>query len=314
MKKKIIFWVLSGFALGIAYFSFEWAVGAVIHYRRVVMVPDLSGKSVSEALNLVSPLHLGLEKEGEQFDKRFPAGTIVRQSPLPGMMVREERLLRITLSQGGETLFVPDLVGQPVRNAQTAVQNVGLSLGEIEHRPSLRFQKDAVMSTDPPAGAVVGKSALVSLVVSDGPPGADVLLMPDFVGKNVSEARNWASARQIPFSERDEADPGRGVGEIMQQAPSADSPIRPGDTLTVVVNQPNAVVPAQAGVHIHFEVPQGSSDRDVKIMVVDESGTREVFRQAQAPGSRVDLDVQPKGHARARIFVNGIMAEEQPLQ
>src|SRR3954467_15051287 len=71
----------------LVYFSFHWAIGAVIHSRPVVMVPDINGKSVSDALNQLSQMHLGLTKEGEQFDKRFPAGTIIRQSPTAGMVV-----------------------------------------------------------------------------------------------------------------------------------------------------------------------------------------------------------------------------------
>ena len=47
---------------------------------------------------------------------------------------------------------------------------------------------------------------------------------------------------------------------------------------------------------------------------MDETGEREVFRRSQVPGSKVDIRVQPKGHARARIFSNGVMVEEQPLQ
>ena len=61
-------------------------------------------------------------------------------------------------------------------------------------------------------------------------------------------------------------------------------------------------------------MPQGASDRDIRVSVIDETGEREVFRRSQAPGSKVELHVQPKGHARARIFVNGVMVEEQPLQ
>ena len=103
----------------------------LIHSRKVVLVPELSGKSVNDALNILGPLGLGLEKEGEtKFDKRFPAGTIVRQTPAAAMSVREGRIVRVTVSQGGETLFVPNLVGQPLRNTQTSLQNLGLNVGE----------------------------------------------------------------------------------------------------------------------------------------------------------------------------------------
>jgi serine/threonine-protein kinase len=313
MLKKLISFLLLCLVVAGVYLSFDWAVGAAIHNRKVVVVPDVSGKSVNDALNILGPLGLGLEKEGEQFDKHFPAGTIVRQTPAAGMPVREGRIVRVMVSQGGETLFVPDLVGQPLRNTQTALQNLGLSVGEIDHRPSLKFEKDQVMATDPPAGAIVVKNGLINLVLSDGPPAADILLVPDFVGQDLSKAKDWTAAHQMSVSMREEADISKPDGQVLVQSPTADSPVHAGDTLTVVVNRPGAAVSGQ-GPRIYYEVPQGASDRDVRVSVIDETGEREVFRRSQAPGSKVELHVQPKGHARARIFVNGIMVEEQPLQ
>lgn len=310
IKRLLPFVAFVAFA-SLFYFSFEWAVGAVIHDRKVSMVPDLTSKSVSDALNLLQEGHLGLAKEGEQFDKSYPAGTIVRQNPPAGMMVREGRIIRVTLSQGGETLFAPDLIGQPMRNAQTTLQNIGLSIGEIDHRPSLRFEKDQVMESDPPAGAVVAKNTLVNIILSDGPPAADVLLVPDFVGHPLDDAKTWTTSHQISISVREETDISKPQGQITMQSPTADSPIHAGDTLTLVSNSGSV---SGQGPHIHYDVPQGSSDKDIRILMIDESGEHEVFRQAQAPGTKVDFNVQPKGHARARIFVNGIMVQEQELQ
>ncbi len=302
--------------MGIAsYMAFDWAVGALIHNRKVVSVPDLSSKPVNEALNILSSLGLGLEKEGEQFDKRFPPGAIVHQTPAAGMPVREGRIIRVTVSQGGETLFVPNLVGTPLRNTQTALQNLGLSVGEIERRPSLKFAKDQVMATDPPAGAIITKNGLVSMILSEGPPAADVVLIPDFVDENVSKAKDWAASRQMSVSVREEADISKADGQILMQSPTADTPFHPGDTLTLVVNRPGvSSAPEGQGVRVYYEVPQGASDREIRVSVIDEAGEREVFRKSQPPGSKVDIRVQPKGHARYRIFENGVMVEEHSLQ
>src|ERR1019366_484686 len=215
--KRVIPFLLLGFAAVAVYVSFDWAIGAAVHNRKVVLVPDLSAKAVNDALNILGPLGLGMEKEGEQFDKRFPAGTIVRQTPVAGMPVRVGRIVRVTVSQGGETLFVPILVGQPLRNTQTSLQNLGLSVGEIEHRPSLKFEKDQVMTSDPPAGAIISKNGLVNLILSDGPPAADILLVPDFSGANFSKAKEWTAAHQMLASTREEADISKADGEILMQ-------------------------------------------------------------------------------------------------
>ena len=169
------------------------------------------------------------------------------------------------------------------------------------------------MTMDPPAGAIISKNGLINLVLSDGPPAADILLVPDFVGEKLDKAKDWTVAHQISISAREEADISKTDGEVLMQSPTGDSPIHAGDTLTVVVNRPGAASTGQ-GPRIYYEVPQGANDRDIRVSVIDETGEREIFRKSQAPGSKVELRVQPKGHARARIFVNGIMLEEQQLQ
>ena len=209
---------------------------------------------------LLGPLGLGLEKEGEQFDKRFPAGAIVRQTPAPGMQVREGRIIRVTVSQGGETLFVlRTWWDSRFATRRLSLQNLGLSVGEIEHRPSLKFEKDQVMTTDPPGGGIISKNGLVNLVLSDGPPAADVLFVPDFVGETLNKAKEWAGTHQMPVSLREEADISKADSEILMQSPTGDSPIHPGDTLTLVVNRPGApsTAPEGQGPRIYYEVPQG---------------------------------------------------------
>jgi eukaryotic-like serine/threonine-protein kinase len=310
--RRLLPWAIAAVIIAVLYTSFNWAVSAMVHNRPTVTVPNITGKTVNEALNLLSQSKLSLLKEGEQFDKKMTAGTVIRQNPPTGMVVREGRAVRIIVSQGGETLYVPDLSGQTLRQAQTLLQNVGLSVGEVDQRPSLRVDKDRVMSTDPPAGAVVGKNALVNLTMSAGAPGGDTLLAPDFVGRSIVEVKSWANTNQVQLSVREESDLSKSNGEILMQAPVADTPIRPGDTLTVVANTGSGAgdVP-----HVRFEVPgTGDDDRDIRVLVIDEAGEREVFRKAQAPGSVINVPVTVKGRARARIFVNGVMVEQQDLR
>ena len=312
--RRLSLYALIAVGLVLAYMSLDWVMGAIIHSRKVVAVPDLMGKSVAEAVSIVSPLGLGVVKEGEQFDKSAPPGTILRQNPLKGMNVRTGRLIKITISQGGETLFVPDILGQPVRNAQTLLQNSGLSMGEVEHKHSLRFEKDQVMMTDPAPKSVVSKGALVNIVVSDGQPGSDELLTPDFSGKLLPEAKRWADGQQVNVTTREETDVSKAPGEIIEQLPTPDTPIHAGDTLTLVVNTGDMSETPPGAKRIYYKVPAGDSDRDVRVIMTDGTGEHEVYRQTQPPGTALNFTVQPQGHARVRIFLNGIMMEEQNLQ
>jgi len=296
----------------VAYVAADALMGAIVHHRKVVTVPNLLGKNLQDAETATAALGLKLHKDSEQFDKTAAPGTIIRQVPDREMAVREGRIIRVVLSQGGESFTVPNVVGQPLRNAQTLLQNMGLSMGEIDSKPSLRYAKDVVMAIDPSAESIVSKGTLVNVIVSEGPPGSDTPLIPDFTGRLISEAKRWASQEGLSVSIQEEANLTRGAGEVIQQFPQPDSPYQSGDTLSLVVSM-GQIEGRLPGQHVIFDVPAGSADKDVRVMLVDERGESEVYRKAHAPRSRVDVSVQTQGRARARIFINGVMIEEQEL-
>src|SRR5262245_32133622 len=66
-------------------FSINRIMIALLHSRPEVVVPKLEGKSLSDALAIVSPLDLSLQQDGTDFDDSLPAGTIMRQQPPSGM-------------------------------------------------------------------------------------------------------------------------------------------------------------------------------------------------------------------------------------
>src|SRR5688572_18215018 len=116
--KKSEILLLSAVLLIVFGFIFNWALKGAIHYQKDVIVPDLMGKALPEALDILSSHNLGLKKEGAEFNDTVPAGTVLRQQPGSGALVREGRIIRITVSQGGETVFVTELVGMSLRSSE----------------------------------------------------------------------------------------------------------------------------------------------------------------------------------------------------
>ncbi|MBI3292877.1 MAG: hypothetical protein HYZ73_08750, partial [Elusimicrobia bacterium] len=81
--------------------------------------------------------------------------------------------------------------------------------------------------------------------------------------------------------------------------------------IQVTVNRAHPASPP--GPRIYFELPQGASDRDVRIVIVDQLGEREIYRQRHAPGSKIDLPVVLQGPGKARIFLDNTLILERPL-
>lgn len=306
--------VLGGLSLT-AYLSLTWALGALIHNRRERIVPDLRNKAVESALDILSPLNLAVRKEGTEFNESAPIGSIVRQYPPPGTTVREGKIVRVVVSQGGETVFVPPVVGLPLRNAEMMLRQRNILLGEVSESYSVRMDKGRVMSQDPPAEQPVERNALVNVVVSAGKPPSGVVLMPDFRQKNVSEADAWARGVGLDVKVSNEAASLFPKGAILSQEPAPDTVVTTRTKVKILVSgrpdSPEGPAPTKT---LHYEVSQGASDSLVRIVVVDRYGERELFNGVRPPGSKIDLAVPDTGKAmRARIFVNGILVEERAL-
>jgi hypothetical protein len=62
-----------------------------------------------------------------------------------------------------------------------------------------------------------------------------------------------------------------------------------------------------------YEVPQGGNNRRIKITIIDNNGETEIFNAEREPGTKLEVPINPRGNAKARIFINGILVEEIPV-
>lgn len=307
--------IVSVIALIAAYFLFEWVMTGIIHSRKEVMVPDIKGKSLSEAVSLLSPLNLGIKKEDEEFDKDYPAGTVFRQNPLPGISVREGKIVRVTISQGGETIFVPDLLGQQARTAEINIRSQGLSLGEESSVFSLSVEKGSVVSQDPAAGEIVDKESLVNLIISAGIPPESMTLMPNFIGKDLSEAKSWSENKGISLTVNEEPAAGIADGTVIRQEPGSDTDVTVSRKAGIVIATGSGAAAAFKGKTFYYEIPQGGGDRELRLVLMDDSGESEIFKGTKAPGSKLEIPLDPKvKSARVRVFINNILVEEREVK
>lgn len=296
-----------------AFYMFRWGLEGAVHNRKVQIVPDLKGKPISAALDLVSPLNLALRKEGVEFNNSVPIGTVLRQIPPAGTKVREGKIVRVVISQGGETVFAPGLVGLPLRNAEMLLRENRLVLGQVSEAYSLRTEKGMVLSQDPRAESSIGRDSSVNVVISGGPPPSGVVLMPDFLRKDVSEASAWAQSSGVSLSVEKDAGSPFPFGVILAQEPPPDSALGTDAKvrLTISGNRKAAANGASARM-FHYAVPQGSADSQVRIVLEDSAGERELFSGMRSPGSKVDVAVPAASKpARIKVYLNGILVEEQ---
>ena len=316
-KRKFPFkWIFILFVLlffaALIIVSADWVMGALVHTRKEVDVPDLVKKSVTQSLDLLAQQNLALKQAGVEFDRDVPPGSVLRQIPSAGSSVREGRVIRVWISQGDEMVFIPNIVGKSLRDAQLAVRRAGLRVDKVENAYSFTYEKGLIVSQSPKADEMVKKGDAVSFVVSNGAPPASVVLVPNFKGKKLAQATLWASTQNINLIIKEDPESAFPSGLIAAQRPAADRQIAPGSNVEVVVSRRERLANEKT-YRLHYEMPQGKKASRVVVSLEDDTGEKEILNEMKQPGSKIDLEIPYVGKATLHIFADGILVREREL-
>lgn len=312
MLKKIGLVLLAIVIISAAvYYSFNIVMNAVIHSKQEIVLPDVTGKSLVEAVDELSSLGLGIRKEGEEFNNNVPPGMILRQAPPAGMNVREGKVIKVTISQGGEMIYVPDLKGQTVRAADITLKSSTLMIGEISRKYSIVHEKGIVLSQDPPAGSSVDKDAIINLVVSDGNPPEGVILMPLFnENSKGTDARAWAVKEGITVEMKGEQSTAVLPGNIIRQYPEADSDLSKVDKVIFYVAEESKTEKPSSEVVFNYSIPNSGGNKRVRLVLVDDNGEKDILNAVRKPGTKISIPLQTSGTAHVKVYINKIFIED----
>lgn len=204
-----------------AYITFK-----LLSFSRTVDVPDLSGKSLIEANELLSKKGLNLKIEGEDYDSDVPTGHIIRQDLPFGSRVKEQRSIRVFVSKGPRVQSVPSVVGESLDKAESILLQNSLKVAKVIRVHSNSAEKDRVIAQKPAHGEKITEK--ITLVVSSGPYEA-IYYCPDFQGKTKQEAEQLAEKLNIKLNVT-------GAGEtVKSQKPKPGSQIKTGDTVYLIL-------------------------------------------------------------------------------
>jgi beta-lactam-binding protein with PASTA domain len=149
-------------------------------HGREVEVPDVRGKTPTEARQSAEALSLATQIDGQFYSASVPEGRVLSQTPDPGTVVRRGWELRLAVSVGPQRVAIPQVVGESQRAASIILQQRGLENSTSEFA-SAGATPGQVLAQDPPANAVDVAAPKVSLLVAKDSPSA--YLMPSFVGR-----------------------------------------------------------------------------------------------------------------------------------
>lgn len=208
------------------------AMRYAIHGREVA-VPKVVGLTPSQAQKTLAEKGLVLDTERRFYSRDIPEGHVMSQAPEAGILVRRGWRVRVAESLGPQRVTIPDILGQSSRAAEINIRRWGLELGTVAtvEIPDLPPNQVVGQSPTPNAGSV--SSPKISLLET-APPQPAVFVMPDFVGKSLTVAREEVQ------------DAGLTVGNVtlFSPPPSAPVPATLPQTLPSTGTQPTASITA----------------------------------------------------------------------
>ncbi|HSL23396.1 MAG TPA: PASTA domain-containing protein [Vicinamibacterales bacterium] len=222
-------------ALLATYALFAAAAMRVALRTREVVLPDLRGRTVSEATAALAETGVRLRvEEPRRLDPKVGAGRIVVQEPRAGTPVRPQRSIKVWISAGARATTVPGLEGQSARTAEMRLRQDGMGNVALAEIRSSDYTLDAVVAQDPPPRTT---SDRVALLVNRGESGA-TYVMPDLIGVNGDRAADLLRARGFRVAVVGEQPyPGVPAGVVIRQFPQGGFQIRPGEAISLEVSR-----------------------------------------------------------------------------
>lgn len=198
--------------------------------------PNLEGLSVDAARERWRAKDITIIEDGSRADSGAKPGTILSQRPSPGETL-DSKEIRVTVAQAGETIQVPDVMGQVLADARTSLVEAGFEVPPPKSKTVTDADKDGkVVAMDPNAGAQASTGTAVQLTIGK----TDTVAVPDFTGVYLKKAREAIEAAGFKVGKiRRVEHPERGQGYVLKQDPEAGATAQPGSEIELVVVAPN---------------------------------------------------------------------------
>ena len=301
----------------------------------VVVLPDLVGKSVTEAERALRSSGLILTFVPQSLPDT-PPGVIVDQSPPAGTRLKPGRRVRLFYSHPEERR-VPVLTGRSLAEAEAELAELGYRVGEPAwiHDPS---PPDTVLATSPPANTPLPSGAEVKLLVSLGPR-PERTLVPDLRDTTPKEEEALLRLAGLEVGRRERVPAPYPEDTLIGQSPRAKTVIEVGAPVATARSEAPEVLlpeqnpaqrapgpaptpspsPVQTGVVLEegerrvplvLRLPPDLEGRSVRLVVTDENGTRVLYEGPTQKGWRLEGEVAVKGKATFRLYVGDYLYQE----
>ena len=304
-KQRIIRWLVGAIVaasfLVIGLFSFGVIGGPDVE------VPDVTGKTVVEAQNILTQVKLGYNID-EEYNAKVPPGTVINQNPGAKRFVKEGRKILLVVSKGVELGDVPNLKGKRLTEAKAILKASRFELGQVSYKYVSGAPEETILEQSVAAPAKLPIGTKLDVVINIK---SNQVVLPDLVGLSSTSVKNKLNDLGLVLGKVSAVVSKEPDNTVISMNPAAKEVVNVGTVVDITISK-NAES-SKISQYVEFVVPGGSDHQEVKIVVVDDNGSRVVYSNTHKAGVRLRQQIEGTGTIRVQFYSNDKLVEERNL-
>ena len=279
----------------------------LIKSEDTVVVPDLAGRDVVYALEVISDLGLHIKVIGSDFSDRVPKNHVLSQDKPPGTEIKKGREVRISLSKGPRHIPMPNVRGLAQAQAKIILEDNHICLTRWAKVYHPMGKIGTILAQSPAAGAMIRRGTCADLLISRGRR-PKTFIMPSFVGKALDEVVRETDLAGFAIGQLRYAKVAtRPENTILSQSPKPGFRITDRQSIELVINRhrepsgDDSGAQAAGGRLFRYRVPDGFLKRKLRLRMNGFGISDDIINRYFKPGEEL-LFLIPKD-ARASLFL-----------
>ena len=289
----------------------------IIKSEDTVIVPQLEGKDVVYALEILTELELNTKVKGSEYTGDIPKNHVVFQDPQPGSEIKKGRDVRIVLSKGPKTFAMPHLIGLSIQQANIILDKNDMCQGELSRIHHWQMEKDVVLAQVPAAGTEVSRRSCVDLLLSMGRR-PTAFKMPDLVGITLEDALQSIERHNLVIGELKSAyQRTKPRNTIVEQEPVSGQRVVIGSTVHLLVNREaqkersHHATDRATGNLFSYRLDSGFLNRHVRVRLNTAGFTNDLFDDFVKAGEEIWLLIPTDHEATVFLYENDRLIRTQ---
>lgn len=278
----------------------------IIKSEDTVVIPEITGKELVYALEILSDLELNTKVKGSEYSADIPKNHIVFQEPEPGTEIKKGRDVRIIISKGARTIPMPNLEGLSLQHARIIIEENDLCPG-MHSAIHNRFKKNEIISQVPAPGTLITRGRCVDLLSSSGDR-KKAYMMPDLTGIALDDAISLIENHHLFLGDiKSIFHRHKQKNVIESQEPLTGHRVLEGSMVNLIINRPpgekkHAYLKRNGGIKLfRYRLENGFLRKHIRIRINSFGMLSEFLDTLIKPGDEVWALIP--GHRDATLFL-----------